>query len=91
MAEKIVTFENKVKEIETKESEGIEMKEAPKQIEKCEKVSKKKEKKSKPNDSVFKFGAEARKTVWDQNKEKEEEKSQSILNVKFVTISVRNW
>ena len=47
MAEKIVRLENKVKEIETKESEGINMKEAPKQIEECEKVSKKKEEKIK--------------------------------------------
>ena len=46
-AEKIVTFENKVKEIETKESEGIKMKEAQKQMEECEKVCKKKRKKVK--------------------------------------------
>ena len=45
------------------------------------KSARKKEKKSKPKDSVFKFGAEARKTVSDQNKEKKEEKIGKVFQM----------
>ena len=85
MADKIVHLEGKIKEMESKEREVIKIKEAAKSIEDPRKVPNKKdnpigpkEKKSQPKDpkhkdSVFKFGAAARKTVFDQSEPTEKE------------------
>ena len=40
--------------------------------------------------SVFKFGAEARKTVQDKNESNDTEKPSNGSSVKFLTIVVRN-
>ena len=68
MAEKIVSLESKVREM--KSTDKNKVKEAVIQVEDCKEVTKNKYnskdpkvRKSKNNGSVFKFGAEARKTV----------------------------
>ena len=79
MAEKIVTLESKVKEIELKEV--IIEKEDVKNVDDAKKVTNKKDKskdhknkKAKDKDSVFMFGAEARKTVSERKKSEVAEK-----------------
>ena len=67
MAEKILNLESKVKEMDSKTTKSIIIKEAPnKDI---------KEKRTNLNGSVFKFGGEARCNVSHEKKSKEEEKS----------------
>ena len=79
MAEKIVNLEIKVKEMESKETNSIKIKEAPNKVVDAKRSVKEskdlKEKRTKLKGSVFKFGAEARNTVSDEDKSKEEEKS----------------
>ena len=99
MADKIFHLEVELKEIKLKEKEAVKIKEAT-QDPKID-TSKKgnfmdsKEKKLKPKDSkskdsVFKFGAEARKTVSIEGEAKEKNNQLNISVVTFVTTNVRN-
>ena len=80
MAGKIVDLEIKVKEMESKETKSMKIKEAPNKVVDAKTLSYQKEsrdlkdKKTKLKGSVFKFGAEARLTVSDEGKSKEEKK-----------------
>ena len=87
MAEKIVSHEFKVKEIESKECNKV--REAAKTIKDPNKIIKKKDtskdlqiEQSKDKVPVFKFGATARKTVSDQTNIQEEGKDKSGKDVK---------
>ena len=76
MAEKIDNLEIKVKEMEYKETKSIRINESANKVVYAKTASKGlKEKRIKPKGSVFKFGAKARNTVYDEDKSKEEEKS----------------
>ena len=67
MAEKILNLESKVKEMDSKTTKSIIIKEAPNKDIKVKRANLK--------GSVFKFGDEARSNVSDEKKSKEEEKS----------------
>ena len=81
MAGKIVDLEIKVKEMESKETKSMKIKEAPNKVVDAKTVSYQKEskdlkdKKTKLKGSVLKFGAEAIHTVSDEGISKEEKKS----------------
>ena len=102
MSKKIGNLESKVRELESKDSNLKDIKEVPKTAKEpiknsymkkdSDDMSLKKSEPKKIKDSVFKFGAEARKTVSDSIKSNEKEKKKKKnSNVSFVTTHVRNF